>query len=161
MLSPLSPLSKSAVRACARAAGLPNWDWAASPCLRSRLALGVPATASRLGLVEEAEAAVASVLGLGPHDAFRVRVVADGAAEVALEPRALAAAGARDGESWGPGEVAVERGAGGGRASPSMSGGALAGEVVLQLLSLGFESVRFRRFRSGELAGVADLLERH
>ncbi|CAI5521295.1 unnamed protein product [Closterium sp. Naga37s-1] len=42
-------------QAVARAAGLPNWDLAASPCLRSRLAFGVEATASTLMLVERAE----------------------------------------------------------------------------------------------------------
>ncbi|CAI5962241.1 unnamed protein product, partial [Closterium sp. NIES-65] len=55
VVSPLARLPKAAVRAVARAAGLPNWDLAASPCLRSRLAFGVEATASTLMLVERAE----------------------------------------------------------------------------------------------------------
>ncbi|CAI5528736.1 unnamed protein product, partial [Closterium sp. Naga37s-1] len=55
VVSPLARLPKAAVRAVARAAGLPNWDLAASPCLRSRLAFGVEATASTLILVERAE----------------------------------------------------------------------------------------------------------
>lgn len=62
--SPLAGLSKAAVRAVARSLGLPNWDWAAAPCLRSRLQFGVQATPEALGLVERAEALVSRVLGL-------------------------------------------------------------------------------------------------
>ena len=42
--SPIDGLTKDEVRAAARLLGLPNWRHAASPCLRSRLALGVAAT---------------------------------------------------------------------------------------------------------------------
>lgn len=41
------------VRAVSRELGLPNWNHAASPCLRSRLAFGVQATPERLQLVEQ------------------------------------------------------------------------------------------------------------
>lgn len=41
------------VRTLSRTLGLPNWNHAASPCLRSRLALGVQATPERLALVEK------------------------------------------------------------------------------------------------------------
>ena len=44
--SPLDLVSKGDVRRAARHLGLPNWDAAASPCLRSRLAIGVEATMS-------------------------------------------------------------------------------------------------------------------
>lgn len=37
-------LSKAEVRLVAHGLGLPNWNHAASPCLRSRLALGVHAS---------------------------------------------------------------------------------------------------------------------
>lgn len=41
------------VRAVSRELGLPNWNHAASPCLRSRLAFGVEATPERLVVVEK------------------------------------------------------------------------------------------------------------
>ena len=49
-------LTKAAVRAIARAWGLPTWDKPASPCLSSRLAPGVTVTPERTGRVEAAEA---------------------------------------------------------------------------------------------------------
>jgi uncharacterized protein len=48
--------TKADVRALARAWDLPAWDKPASPCLSSRLAPGVQATAERTGRVEAAEA---------------------------------------------------------------------------------------------------------
>lgn len=80
--SPLAGLPKATVRALARHVGLPNWDWAASPCLRSRLQVGVPADARLLEAVGAAEAAVRGVLGLGVRDSMRVRVLVDGAVVV-------------------------------------------------------------------------------
>lgn len=41
------------MREVSRELGLPNWNHAASPCLRSRLAFGVQATPERLVLVEK------------------------------------------------------------------------------------------------------------
>lgn len=76
--SPLAGLPKNTVRSLARHVGLPNWDWAASPCLRSRLQLGVPAEAALLQAVGGAEAAVRRVLGLEASDSMRVRVMVDG-----------------------------------------------------------------------------------
>ncbi|GJP47004.1 hypothetical protein CLOM_g6239 [Closterium sp. NIES-68] len=73
--SPLARLPKAAVRAVARVAGLPNWDLAASPCLRSRLAFGVEATADTLTLVERAEEMVRSFLPLTSRDNMRVRLL--------------------------------------------------------------------------------------
>ncbi len=61
--SPLSGLPKDKVRAVGRHLGLPNWDYAASPCLRSRLAVGVEATSDRLQNVDRAEAFVRDELG--------------------------------------------------------------------------------------------------
>merc|ERR1711924_88803 len=63
--SPIDTLTKHQVREVARELGLPNWDVAASPCLRSRLAFGVEATASSLQLVERGEKMVRSALQLG------------------------------------------------------------------------------------------------
>ena len=76
--SPLCALSKTRVREVARAAGLPNWNLAAAPCLRSRLAAGVPATPGTLGDVELAECDVRAILNLGPEENMRVRVLGMG-----------------------------------------------------------------------------------
>ena len=130
--SPLAQLTKSSVRAAARAAGLPGWDWSASPCLRSRLGSGVRATEGNLALVEAAEAAVRARLGLPAAESFRVRVPTEGAAWVALEA---------------------------GRLGALPEGGADRRAISDGLLALGFSSVSFGVFRSGELAGVAELLE--
>jgi hypothetical protein len=47
VVSPLSGLAKQEVRDVAKYLGLPNWNAAASPCLRSRLQFGVEATQVR------------------------------------------------------------------------------------------------------------------
>src|SRR5947209_12774700 len=49
-------LTKADVRALARHWGLPTWDKPASPCLSSRLAVGVQVTTERTARVEAAEA---------------------------------------------------------------------------------------------------------
>ena len=61
--SPLRDLTKDQVRHVARHLGLFNWNYAASPCLRSRLALGVTATAQHLELMARAERMVRQRLG--------------------------------------------------------------------------------------------------
>jgi hypothetical protein len=53
--SPIAGLDKTMVRAVARHVGLPNADAAAAPCLRSRLAYGVPAIPEHLHRIERAE----------------------------------------------------------------------------------------------------------
>lgn len=60
--SPLANVSKQQIRLAARHMGLPNWNYAASPCLRSRLALGVPATPQHLQRIERAERFVRQTL---------------------------------------------------------------------------------------------------
>ena len=62
--SPLRGLPKHRVRAVGKHLGLPNWDYAASPCLRSRLAVGVTATSDRLKNVGKAEAFIRESLFL-------------------------------------------------------------------------------------------------
>ncbi|GJP65174.1 hypothetical protein CLOP_g22077 [Closterium sp. NIES-67] len=69
------PTAQGCSAAVARVAGLPNWDLAASPCLRSRLAFGVEATADTLILVERAEEMVRSFLPLTSRDNMRVRLL--------------------------------------------------------------------------------------
>lgn len=73
VLSPLDNLRKEDVRRLSRHAGLPNWNDAASPCLRSRLQTGVPASDAHLHRVESAERIVRSTYGLSPSCNFRVR----------------------------------------------------------------------------------------
>jgi uncharacterized protein len=70
--SPLAELgwSKQAVRATARALGLPTWDAPAAPCLSSRVRYGLEITAERLRQVEEGEA---YLRGLGVTGDLRVR----------------------------------------------------------------------------------------
>lgn len=70
-------LSTIKEQAVAQAVGLPNWDLAASPCLRSRLAPFVPAHERHLKIVELCEEKIRLVLGdvLHRSDALRVRMM--------------------------------------------------------------------------------------
>jgi pyridinium-3,5-biscarboxylic acid mononucleotide sulfurtransferase len=72
-------LDKAAVRAAARALGLPIWDKPASPCLSSRLPYGTAVTVERLAQIEAAEAALRSFGFLE----LRVRHLTDGLGDVA------------------------------------------------------------------------------
>ena len=83
--SPLDNTTKREVRIAARYLGLPNWDSAASPCLRSRLAVGVEATSSHLRAVDMAEAFVRDVLDLDHTSNVRVRMMTGGRAVVELD----------------------------------------------------------------------------
>lgn len=90
--SPLAGLSKDRVRAVGRHLGLPNWDYAASPCLRSRLAVGVTATSDRLKNVEIAEAFVKDELGKDESDgtwdvrrSLRVRILSKNRAMIEVD----------------------------------------------------------------------------
>ena len=101
--SPLDRIAKEQVRRAARHLGLPNWDAAASPCLRSRLARGVRATAAHLRAVERAEAFVRNALDLDGTVDARVRMLAGGRAMVELD-RGVLGAGAGGGADDGGGE---------------------------------------------------------
>ena len=83
--SPLDTFSKETVRALSRHAGLPNWQFAATPCLRSRLQAGVPATPAHLQRVEAAEAALRDLFAVPATANFRVRHVRDGSAVVEID----------------------------------------------------------------------------
>lgn len=83
--SPLINITKAEVRRAARHLNLPNWNYAASPCLRSRLALGVEATASHLKAVNLAEERVREVLSLDETINLRVRMLAGKKAMVELD----------------------------------------------------------------------------
>ncbi|KAK3235683.1 hypothetical protein CYMTET_54126 [Cymbomonas tetramitiformis] len=68
----------------------------AAPCLRSRLDLGVAATALHLSQVERAEAAVRDLLRLGPIDNLRVRVFQSGEAVVEVDTQYVQSAQASE-----------------------------------------------------------------
>jgi uncharacterized protein len=115
-------LGKSDVRLLAAEWSLPVADKPAMPCLASRIAVGVPVTIGRLGLVERAEIAARARLaeaGVHPRD-LRVRLLGTGF-RVELDQAARAAVDARhglvddvvtalgDAGLTGPGEVSVYR----------------------------------------------------
>lgn len=87
--SPLDTFSKETVRALSRHAQLPNWEYAATPCLRSRLQAGVPATPAHLRRVESAEAALRALFAVPATANFRVRHVRDGSAVVEIDEALL------------------------------------------------------------------------
>jgi uncharacterized protein len=85
-------LGKREIRMLAAAWSLPVADKPATPCLASRIAVGVPVSIGRLGLVERAEIAVRARLagaGVQPRD-LRVRLLGNGF-RVELDPSAHAA----------------------------------------------------------------------
>ena len=85
-------LGKQEIRMLAAAWSLPVADKPAMPCLASRIAVGVPVSIGRLGMVERAEIAVRARLagaGVQPHD-LRVRLLGNGF-RVELDPSAHAA----------------------------------------------------------------------
>ena len=116
------------MRAVARLFGLPNHAHAASPCLRSRLALGVTATPARLKRVEAAEEVARALLDVQVHHNLRVRVLRDNGARVEADPFLLA------------------------RAQES----GVIGRVAADIAALGFDTVTFKAFRSGSLSTMAN-----
>mmetsp|Transcript_15057 Transcript_15057/g.41645 ORF Transcript_15057/g.41645 Transcript_15057/m.41645 type:complete len:185 (-) Transcript_15057:256-810(-) len=123
--SPLQHITKAQVRAAARHLKLPNWNYAASPCLRSRLALGVPATAQHLQRVERSERFVRIALAhvLDETSNVRVRLLARNRARIELDEPHVDEAHAKM-DQWDQ-------------------------ELVQEL---GFSSVEIKAFRSGSVA---------
>ena len=91
--SPLMYTTKQDVRRAARHLGLPNWNVAASPCLRSRLALGVEATQEHLERIEAAEGFVRKQLRLrqvlSETTNLRVRLLAGNRAMLEIDAELL------------------------------------------------------------------------
>jgi uncharacterized protein (TIGR00268 family) len=87
--SPLRHTPKPLVRVAGRHLGLPNWDYAASPCLRSRLALNVRALPEHLEKIEKAETYVRNVLKLGPTRNMRVRLLSQNRSTVEVDEDVL------------------------------------------------------------------------
>ena len=85
VLSPLARFTKDEIRSMSRLVGLPNWNHAASPCLRSRLQVGVPATPVHLRRIEEAEETLRTLLQLDDQVNFRVRHLPDDSAMVEID----------------------------------------------------------------------------
>ncbi len=83
--SPLQNTPKDQVRIVGRHLGLPNWNYAASPCLRSRLAIGVEATPQHLQRIEQAERFVRHALALDATHNLRVRLLSRNRAMVEVE----------------------------------------------------------------------------
>uniref|UniRef100_A0A7S2W2R2 Asparagine synthetase domain-containing protein n=1 Tax=Rhizochromulina marina TaxID=1034831 RepID=A0A7S2W2R2_9STRA len=121
--SPVSHLSKDEVRQAAKHLGLPNWNHAASPCLRSRLALGVSATDETLRRIESAERFVRSIVPFDVHHNLRVRLLAKQKAVVEVDSEKL-----------------------------ELTEGLFDDTKRTELLSLGFAKVEFRAFRSGSVS---------
>ncbi|MAE71692.1 MAG: TIGR00268 family protein [Gemmatimonadetes bacterium] len=75
-------ITKGEIRSMARAAGLPNWNKPAQPCLASRIPAGSPVTEAKLVQIDRAEQAIRA-LGI---DVVRVRHHGDvGRVEVGIE----------------------------------------------------------------------------
>ncbi|CAB9502020.1 Asparagine synthase [Seminavis robusta] len=89
--SPLLRIPKHDVRRAAQHLGLPNWNVAASPCLRSRLALGVEATQDHLQRIERAEAFVRNELQIIISETtnLRVRLLANNRAMLEMDAELL------------------------------------------------------------------------
>ena len=85
VVSPLQSLTKAEVRRLSKYLGLDNWNYAASPCLRSRLEVGVRAEAEHLERVNRAEIFVRGVLEVDVARAIRVRLLAGGTGVVEIE----------------------------------------------------------------------------
>ena len=89
VMSPLEIFTKDSVREIAYELGLPNHSHAASPCLRSRLALGVRATDENLYRIEEAEIIVKRLLQPSFRTNLRVRHLPDNGARIDLDSDVL------------------------------------------------------------------------
>jgi len=83
--SPLQYMTKEEVRIVGRHLGLPNWNYAASPCLRSRLAIGVEAIPQHLYRIETAEKYIRQWLDLDATRNLRVRLLHNDRAMIEVE----------------------------------------------------------------------------
>ena len=125
--SPLSELTKQEVRALSHHVGLPNWNYAASPCLRSRLQYGVQATPENLARIEAAEEIVRAICGLDDQDNLRVRHLENRIACIEVDERLLT------------------------RVSAVFS------DIRTRLIEKGYNDVLLRQFHSGSLSFLAPM----
>jgi PP-loop superfamily ATP-utilizing enzyme len=124
--SPLRYTSKHLVRVAGRHLGLPNWQYAASPCLRSRLALNVQAIPEHLSRIEKAEEHVRTTFRLDPTRNMRVRLLRRNEAMIEVEEDVLDSA------------------------REQVQNGTQLREYFTR--ELGFASVNVRRFQTGSVA---------
>jgi pyridinium-3,5-biscarboxylic acid mononucleotide sulfurtransferase len=123
--SPLDTFEKSQVRELALELGLPNHNYAASPCLRSRLVNGVAATSENLQRIEVAEDIVREAINnLTVADNFRVRHLSNGGARVELDEQVL------------------------------LSEVDLFPQIAAKLSGLGYSNVVFSKFKSGSAVTI-------
>lgn len=121
---PLDEFTKAEVRDLARELGLPNAEYAASPCLRSRLAYGVRATDENLKRIENAEIFVKELICPEVWHNTRVRHLKDGGARIELDTELLTT-----------------------RANTLP-------HLADKITTLGFKYVKFSEFKSGSVAAV-------
>jgi PP-loop superfamily ATP-utilizing enzyme len=135
--SPLRYTTKENVRRAAHHLALPNWNVAASPCLRSRLALGVEATQEHLNRIERAEQFVRQELQdvLREASNVRVRLLAGNRARLEIDSELLTEVESRTRTSRDLEHYFVE--------------------------TLGFESMSTKAFRSGSVAIDSSSSSRH
>ena len=89
VLSPLSRFTKQEIRLMSKLVGLPNWNAAPSPCLRSRLSLGVPASEEHLMRIEAAEEAIRRTYRFSAEINLRVRHLPDDTAMIEVDAALL------------------------------------------------------------------------
>ena len=141
--SPIEHITKEQVRRAARHVNLPNWNHAASPCLRSRLSLGVEATAQQLHKVQQAEQFINHLLQLhqDPTINMRVRLLANNRAAIELDAEVLYSTIANEGQD----------------SSSSVHDLLLKDSKVQQFFKkvLGLDQYIVRAFRSGSVSATA------
>ena len=118
-------MNKEQVRQLAREMGLANSEHAASPCLRSRLALGVKALPESLQKIEEAEEIVKKLLQkhISIATNLRVRHLRDGGARVEVDADVL--------DNISPDTLQL---------------------LSAELVEIGYDTVKFASFKTGSVS---------
>ena len=131
--SPLQHISKEQVRLVSKHIGLPNWNYASSPCLRSRIAIGVHVSPHKLLRIEKGEQYIRKFFHVSISDNLRVRVLSQNRAMIEIDSQYLQ-------------QIMNEADNSSNMVSPSVSS-------YFQD-ELGFASVNIREFRSGSVAAA-------
>ena len=131
--SPLQHISKEQVRLVSKHIGLPNWNYASSPCLRSRIAIGVHVSPHKLHRIEKGEQYLRKFFHVSISDNLRVRVLSQNRAMIEIDSQYLQ-------------QIMNEADNSSNMVSPSVSS-------YFQD-ELGFASVNIREFRSGSVAAA-------
>ena len=83
--SPLQHITKDQVRQVSKHIGLPNWNYASSPCLRSRIAIGVHVSPHKLHRIEKGEQYVRKFFNVSTSDNMRVRILSQNRAMIEID----------------------------------------------------------------------------